>query len=362
MTSDAIRLILRLARGDADAIARCLAGSTMPLSRVVDEALAGGLGVVLLRALPNLPPEVVVSAGHLEALRRRQQRQQERSTILLRALSDVGGLFAAAGQPFILLKGPYLAQRFYGDIAGREFVDFDLLVPSGDRKRASALLEAAGYRRRSRVVGGQAVTSFFVHAFDFTAGQANLDLHWRLSCHPSLRIDEARLWTQRRVYSLAGREHFVLSDEHELVFGALSLLRDIERGRPKAKNVIDLVQVAAAADATLEWDAVLERARSERTLGPLVNVLSLSLDVADGWDLAPRLGAALQRHARRITGPPSGVPLRFRPTTWGLGNKWWSARAHDTPRLAWLAWWAASLPFRIAVHRRPATVARRATS
>jgi hypothetical protein len=324
------------------------------LARLAEAALADGLAVVLLRALANLPRGVELSAGHLEALRAKQRRQEARSAVLLEALARVGERFTAAGQAFLLLKGPYLAARFYGDIEGREFVDLDLLVPAKDRRRASRLIESAGYRRRSRVVGGEALTSAFVHGFDYASGEASLDLHWRLSRHPSLRIDEARLWNSRHAFAVSGRTYGVLSDEHELVFESLSLLRDIERGRPKAKNVIDLVQVAAATDSELDWDGVLARARGEGTYGPLVNVLSLCLDAADAHDIAPRLSNALGRHAaRRVAGSPSGTPFNFRPVACGLANKWWSARAHDTTPVAWLMWWAASLPFRLAVHRRP---------
>jgi hypothetical protein len=354
MTTDDIRLILRLARGDAAGVARCLAAREASPPRLVENALAGGLAVVLLRALVHLPDGVELPASYVDALRARQRRQETRAAMLLEALARVGERFAAAGQAFLLLKGPYLAERVYGDIVGREFVDLDLLVPAGNRQRASRLLDAEGFRRRSGMIVGEAVTSVFVHAFDFAAGDASIDLHWRLSRHPSLRIDEARIWAARQSWALSGRPYGVLSDEHELVFGALSLLRDIERGRPKAKNVIDIVQIAAAADSTLEWDGVMERARGEGTFGPLVNVLSLCLDVADAHDLAPRLGASLERHAaRRVPGRPSGEPCRFRPLGGGLGNKWWSARAHDTSPAAWLLWWAASLPFRVAVHGRP---------
>ncbi len=355
-----IRLILRLTRGDAAGVARCLAAHPIAADRLVTHALAGGLGVVLLRAIGRDPAAITLTAADRQRLTERQDRQEQRSAAQLAALAALADTFAARDQPFILLKGPYLAARFYGDIAGREFVDFDLLVPAADRRRVAALIEAGGYRRRSRAIGGQAVTGFFVHGFDYAAGPARLDLHWSLSRHPSLRIDHARLWAARRQYAIAGRDYSVLSDEHELVFAAVSLLRDLERGRPKAKNVVDVIQVAAAVDASLDWQAVLTRARTEGTLGPLVNVLMLCLDVADAHDLAPRLSATLANHPRLIPRHAGPDPFTLVPAAWGIGNKWWSARVYDTSVVAWACWWAASLPFRLAVHRRPASPSRAA--
>jgi hypothetical protein len=232
MTVEDIRLLLRLARSDTAGIARYLGTRAARPGHLVSTVLSGGLGVVLFRALPQLPPGFEVPAEQLAALELQQERQTRRSTVLLDRLAGIADRFAAAGQAFILMKGAYLAERYYGDIAAREFIDLDLLVPMADRRRASRLLESAGYAMRSRMIGGEAVASFFVHGFDFVAGKINLDLHWRLSRHPSLRIDEARLWQERRAYALGDREYAVLSDEHELVFQALSLVRDIERGRP----------------------------------------------------------------------------------------------------------------------------------
>jgi hypothetical protein len=153
---------------------------------------------------------------------------------------------------------------------------------------------------------------------------------------------------------VAGREVEVLSDAHDVVFGVLSLLRDVERGRPKAKNMLDVLHVAIAADTTLDWSGFFDGGRRDGTRGPLVNVLALCVELADAAALVPRLTAALRAHGdRRAVARPTSSPFMFAPLRGGLGNKWWAARAYDTNVVAWAAWWAASLPFRLAVHRRP---------
>jgi hypothetical protein len=347
-----IRLLVRLAQGDFADAERCLRSRSASLDELAETASAHGLSVVLLRALEGSPLRAALSSPCIQALEDRRRRQETRSQILLEALASLAERFASSGQPFVLLKGPYLAARFYGDVRGREFVDLDLLVPRADRGRALRLLAAAGYRRRSRSLFGSGLTSFFVHGFDFAAGNAYVDLHWDLSRHPSMHLDEPKVWGQRSSYPVDGRSYAVLSDEHEVLFAALSLLRDLERGRPKIKNVVDLIQIVAATDAEIDWEALLESSRSDGTFGPLVNVLGLCLDVADAHDLAPSLSAALARHAdRRVRARCTDSPLRFRPARFGLGNKLWSARVHDTTLAAWLLWWATSLPFRVAVHR-----------
>jgi hypothetical protein len=354
VAAEDIRLLTRLAQGDFAGAERCLRSRSGSLDELAETATAHGLSVMLLRALEGSPLRAALSRSRIEALEDRRRRQETRSQIILEALASLADRFASADQPFVLLKGPYLAARLYGDVRGREFVDLDLLVPRGDRTRAFRLLAEAGYYRRSRSLFGAGLTSFFVHGFDFAAGNAYVDLHWCLSRHPSLHLDEPKVWGQRRPYPVNGRSYPVLSDEHEVVFAVLSLLRDLERGRPKIKNVVDLIQIVTATDAEIDWEALLQSGRNDGTFGPLVNVLGLCLDVADAHDLAPCLSATLARHAdRRVWARCTDSPLQFRPARFGLGNKLWSARVHDATPAAWFLWWATSLPFRVAVHRWP---------
>ena len=347
-----LRLLVRLVRGDATGIERCLDGREDALGRFADLCLQEGLSVVLLRAVAASPVRLVLDQERLDQLEQRRALQETRQQVLQHTLLTLSERFSRAGQSFILLKGPYLAARFYGCAFGREYIDLDLLVPRRDRERACELLVRSGLRQGSRTLLGATVTSHFVHGFDFTGGGANVDLHWRLSRHLSLRPDESRLWATRASYVLDGCAYDVLSDEHEVTFAALSLLRDLERERPKARNVLDLIQIAADLDAELDWEALLDRGAADGTRGPLVNVLGLCLDLADANDLTPRLSAALaRRQDRRVRAPTAGHPMRFWPAPLGLGNKVWAARAYDGWLPASLLWWAVSLPFRVAVHR-----------
>jgi len=233
-----------------------------------------------------------------------------------------------------------------------------------DRERAFSLLAEAGYKPQSRVILDRRLTCYFVHGFDFARDGVQVDLHWCLSRHPSFHIDEATIWHARRPFQLAGRGYDVLADEHEIMFAVLSLLRDAERGRPKIKNIVDLLRILAMLDERLDWDTFLEARRTDGTLGPTVNVLGVCLDVATARENLPRLRGALERYRdRRVPVRGMSSPFRFSPESFGLGNKLWCARVYDTSPLTWFLWWATSLPFRVAVHerrlrKRPSTTQR----
>jgi hypothetical protein len=239
-----IRLLVRLLRRDAGGIRRCLEQRREVLDELAAVALDGGLSVALLRALAGSGLTQQLSEERQVALAGRRDRQARQYAVLEKGLAHVASTFEAAGLPFILLKGPHLAARFYGDPQGREFVDVDLLIRRADRRRAFRILEEAGFARRSRVLGSEALTAFFVHGFDFVADGVNLDLHWSLSRHPSFRVDESRIWERKGVFLLGDRSYGVLADEDEVTLEVLALLRDIARGRPKIKNVADLGRAA----------------------------------------------------------------------------------------------------------------------
>jgi hypothetical protein len=312
------------------------------------------LSVVLLRTLEGSSLRSALAPDRLEELLEARRLQQVRLETLGGALRELAERFDTAGQPLILLKGPYLASRFYGNMLGREFVDIDLLVPRSDRARASALLGEAGFHRRSGTLLGEGLTSFFVHGFDYGLGAVSVDLHWGLSRHISLCLDEHQLWARRGVFEVDGRPYNVLSDEHEVILACVSMLRDVERGRPKPKNVVDIVQILRTIDATLDWDKLFSA--TDGTVGPLVNVLGLCLAVTHAYDLAPRLATALDRHGgcrAPMTARSSNTPMTFGPKQLSIGNKLWAARAYESSLPAWFLWWATSLPFRLAVHRKP---------
>ena len=349
-----LHLLVCLLTKNAVGAARGLEASPELINKLAETCGRSGLSVALLRALEGSPLRSRLNPRQVELLNEARQLQKQRQQALEPALLHLAELFESRKQPFILLKGPYLASRFYGNTMGREYVDIDLLVPSADRSNACAIIEAAGFRRYSGILLSEDLTGFFVHAFDFRTGQVSVDLHWNLSRHPSLRIDEKQLWAQRVSFRLEGRSYDVLSDEHEVLFAALSLLRDIERGRPKLKNVIDSIMIAEAVDARIDWDGLLSS--RDGTAGPLAHVLRLCLEITDARNLVPNLAAALNRHGRScvpIMACAADSPLQFRPSFFSLGNKLWAARAYDTGMAAWLFWWALSLPFRLAVHKKP---------
>ena len=71
---------------------------------------------------------------------------------LVREVMQLSSLLTAAGHEVMLLKGPYLAERFYGGIDQREFYDLDILIRREELAAVERLLRSRGYIRKSSML------------------------------------------------------------------------------------------------------------------------------------------------------------------------------------------------------------------
>jgi Uncharacterised nucleotidyltransferase len=101
--------------------------------------LTAALGAVL-----DLP----VPSSFLATLRERQRVHLLFSLTMTAELFRILGLLGQAGIGAMVVKGPVLSQRAYGDPAARRYVDLDLLLRHSDIQRATEILIAAKYESR----------------------------------------------------------------------------------------------------------------------------------------------------------------------------------------------------------------------
>jgi hypothetical protein len=125
-----------------------------PLAAQIQDAeslirLADEHGVIahLATALAAVP-DLRISTGLLDSLRSRHRLQLLFTLAMTAELFRILELFRDAKIDSLVVKGPVLSLRAYGDPAARQYVDLDLLVRHGDIQRAAQILLAAGYESR----------------------------------------------------------------------------------------------------------------------------------------------------------------------------------------------------------------------
>ena len=99
------------------------------------------------------------------------------------ALQEILAACAAADIRVLTFKGPTLGVLAFGDLARREFVDLDLLVPAPDVVAAWECLEGLGYIASPPLTAAQrSVHARTGHQQAFVHGASRLavELHWAL--------------------------------------------------------------------------------------------------------------------------------------------------------------------------------------
>lgn len=219
----------------------------------------GGLVAAALAALPaEQVPAFVVAAlsAHGRHTARRNREALEEQHRLLCALEAAG----IAGVP---LKGAWLCQRAYRDLAARPSRDIDFLVPSATVLRVLPVLEACGYavatglstRQLQAVVADNCEFTFLRHD-----GRFAIEPHWAFAPrHLALDIDMPAIWQRVQPVAAGGMIFSTLAAEDEVI---LLCVHGGKEEWTRLKWLADLAAFVTTASG-LDWSVVAERARRQ---------------------------------------------------------------------------------------------------
>ena len=336
-------------RGDLDAVARLARADGFDADRYADFAADHQLAGFVHASIEGTPVQASLSTAARERLAGAFVRQWATNERLAQELRELTQAFDSAGRPFILLKGLHFAIAYCGGTDRRGMSDLDILVRRSDLSRAVSLLGRRGYVRCSRALLGRTVSSLFTHAYELERNCIPLDLHWALVNHPSYRIDYDDVWNRRRRFDADGAQVYVLDDEHALTFQVLAIAKDLELGTVTLKAFADLYAITRAFDSKEAWEPFFAARIRERTARSAAAVLSLMLSVLQAGGRFPKLDACLERAAPRPA--PLGLIERLATRNRSVRDRLWALQLYEASALGVAAWWAVSLPFRIAAHR-----------
>ena len=288
--------------------------------------------------------------AHLENQRKRQRG-------LCDELERLADIFDAHSIHFLLLKGPYIAERYFGGIEQRAYGDLDILVQRKELPRIRDVLRSNGYSRRSSVLLSHSLTTCFTHGYDYRRAGFPLDLHWSLGAHVSYRIEYDALWRSHGSYPIEGRRYGVLSEEYALLHHILSMFEDLDRGAGKVKSVVDIYQMLRVLDERIDWIRFFERRENENVATLCRSMLRLTLDLLQCSDRFPRMSAALGERSAHTLHTWTDIQALIESPRSSPQNKLWASRLYDCARATSFAWWMISLPFRLSVYH-PGKLAR----
>jgi len=237
-------------------------GSTNDWSNIGDQAFSHGLAPLLYRRLKSASRQTSVPADTWERLRLTYFANASRNMRLYRGLGPVLQCLRSSGIRVIVLKGAYLAEAVYDNVALRPMCDVDLMVPRAESPRAHAVLLDMGgscplfedvelcCRRRRHlppvVVRGLAI-----------------EIHWTIASPTGpVRINAAGLWDRARRTTIAGVEVLALSPEDTLLHLCLHFC--YQHRLVGLRSLCDVAETLRRFRGEMDWTQVVERAREWR--------------------------------------------------------------------------------------------------
>lgn len=336
---DLFEFVGGLLREDGDAVPRRVPDPDAAVDVLVARHR---LGPLLASRVDAAPWGARLSAATIDRIRASHERQAAVAERCLSLLGRIDDECRAAGIPYLVVKGPAMAVRCYGEVASRGYWDLDVCVGEGDLGAMESLLGRIGAFRLSRTPLGAGISARFNHAFDWELDGIKLDLHWCMTRLPGVRCDERRAFARSESLGLAGRLVPILSVADELHLVLVSAFADIQRGSLRLQTFIDAWELARRmpGGAWPGFFADRERERTDRICRETFRVMLASLRIGPpSPGLLESIGALpAPEEARRALLPSSG----------GWRGKRWALTVLPVGPVRYAAWWGVSLPFRVA--------------
>lgn len=346
-----LALLRAMVAEDAEAVERALSDPATDLPRFFGFMRRHNLGsfsywmLDRLGLTSRLPRPLLIAAKATALLERTVSGQ------LLEVMHELGGIFDASPTPVMFIKGPLLAQRYYGSLDARNIGDLDILIRTPrDLADVETRLLAAGFEPAFRILLSRGLSRYFSHHFEYRRGKLPLDVHWALQRHFTFALDYDRIWSTAVRVEIGDRTFLATSDDYEIVLQVLGVLTDMQVGKLTLRPLVDLVQIMRTVGRTFDWPTFLEARGRERILRPTAFVLALAMETLDCTVEFAALRTAIDPIIQRLpaTSMADKALLASRPLD--LGQKVLALRLYEAPLIASLAWWLVSLPVRLAVY------------
>ena len=218
-----------------------------------------GVAPLLHKRLRQSGARASVPADVRERLRLAYLASAARNTRRYQELGPVLRCLRSSGIPVIVLKGAYLAEAVYGDVALRPMGDADLMIPRTELSKAQAvLLDMSGAHQQfvdieSHCRTGHQLPAVVIRGF-------TIEIHWAIvSPTEPFRVDAAGLWDRARPATIAGVEVLALSPEDLLLHLCLNCCyQDHLVG---LKSLCGVAETIRRFRGEINWTEVAERAR-----------------------------------------------------------------------------------------------------
>jgi hypothetical protein len=265
---------------ESDGRLRALLDQDINWTQMLQSAYQHGLMPQLYWTFSKICPEAVPPTI-LDQMKKEFDFNLRRNLRLTGELLKVLEFFDAHGIPVIPFKGPVLASYLYGNIALRQFIDLDILVPKKEVLKAKDLLISQGYKplySLNRPQEAALLRTDIEYVFYRTGPMVSLEIHWRFDLRDSsLPLDFEGLWMRCGPMSLAGRGILHPTEEDLLLILCAHASKHMLK-TPKLKWICDVAQLVRVNQG-MDWDRIISCVTTSPARRLLFPVLFLSRDL-----------------------------------------------------------------------------------
>jgi hypothetical protein len=231
---------------------------------VVLNIIERGMGPLFYTKLSKLSNHTFITDVNKEQLKQTYYRTLSRGVLMYSVFSKAVEALNANGIKVIVLKGAYLSEKLYEDIALRQFSDIDLLIKEADGIRCIKILDQLGFKPFGNSVYDMIREhTGIVHYLPMVLNGVSIEIHIRLhlkSNNYNIKVNEF-IATAIPV-SISGVNVYALNTYDLLIHLCVHLDSHFVKGGIQFNGFSDIVNVLDVYGADIDWSAFIESCRN----------------------------------------------------------------------------------------------------
>ena len=185
-----------------------------------------------------------------------------RGSLMIKVLRHTVEILRSEGIEVLVLKGAYLAEMLYEDVALRPFGDIDLFVNPADAQRAFELLISKGYRSEDQDM----MDRFFRKEVGYEQlpcllyKGVSVDLHIRLHRpFESYKWSGEQMWENAKSVTISGIPMNVPDCPDMMIHTCINLDKHYRNGQIQFTAFYDIVNLLEKNKGQMDWKSLVER-------------------------------------------------------------------------------------------------------
>lgn len=223
-----------------------------------------GIAPLLFKKLPLLKNKSLIPAHLITRLQQTYYLTMSRNMLMYNVFSQVIEVFIQHKIQVIALKGIYLSESMYKDIALRQFSDIDLLIKEEDGEKCIDLLLKMGYvaydsQERDIVVKTK---SEAIHYTPMIKDGVSIELHTRLNRKKeTYNLDITSLWKNSYPITINKTNVYTLDSYDLLIHLCTHADKHFMEGKIQFTCFNDITNCIESYGSSFSWSELTDRCR-----------------------------------------------------------------------------------------------------